>query len=347
VSTRGKVLAGILAVIVLAVGGFIGYRLLTRDPGESIFAGVPIIGSDPPPECPYTGEEARNDSRSERTAVAVKIENSDAARPQAGLEKADIVYEEEAEGGITRFMAVFQCQDVARIGPVRSARLVDVPLLQQHQQPVFAYSGASTPVLKEIGQTDVVDLNWVDAPDAYEEDPAREAPHQLFTSTRAQYGAARGRGGTPEPLFGYEEDLDRKGSRKANEVHLNFSSFADVFWSYDRRDNVYLRSHGTTPHTLENGDQVSATNLVVLLVRRVPTPFVDAVGNPVSNFDLVGSGRGFVIRDGRAISARWERGSPDEATTLLNRDGEEIALAPGRTWVTLFPTDAPAPPEIS
>jgi Protein of unknown function (DUF3048) N-terminal domain/Protein of unknown function (DUF3048) C-terminal domain len=342
VSTRAKVVAGVLAVVVLAAGGFIGYRLLTRDPGEAIFAGVPIIGEPAPPECPYTGEEARNENRAERPAIAVKVENHEAARPQAGLNKADIVYEIEVEGGITRFMALFQCQDVGRIGPVRSARPVDIPLLQELEQPLFAYAGGITSIKNRIASLDVVDLNYIDAADAYEQDFAREAPHQFFTSTRALYEAADGKGGTPEPLFTYDEDLDRRGTRKGTDIHLPFSPFADVSWSYDKQDEMYLRSHGTTPHTLEDGDQVAATNVVVMLVRRISTGRTDPAGNPVPNYDIIGSGKAFVMRNGRAISGRWERGSPGDITTFVDRQGEEIALAPGRTWVELYPTDAPA-----
>ena len=166
-TTRGKVVSGVLAVVVFGAGAFIGYRLLTRDPGESLFAGVPIIGEPAPPQCPYTGEEARNEPRSERPAIAVKIENSPDARPQAGLDRADLVYEVEAEGGITRFMAIFQCQDVKRMGPVRSARPVDVPLLQQLQEPLFAYAGGVESLTSKIAKLDLVDLIYVDAADAY------------------------------------------------------------------------------------------------------------------------------------------------------------------------------------
>jgi hypothetical protein len=333
------VVAGVLAVVVVGVGAFIGYRILTKDPGEALFAGVPIIGQPAPPQCAYTGEEARNEPRSLRPPIAVKIENSPDARPQAGLDRADLVYEVEAEGGITRFMAVFQCQDVKRIGPVRSARPVDIPLLKQFQDPLFAYAGASSAVQKMVTAVDIVDLNYVDAADAYVQDPARVAPHQFFTSTRALYGAAGKKGGTPEPLFAYAEDLDPKGTGKAEEIHLDFSPVADVFWSYDRRDDVYLRSHGTIPHTLENGAQVSATNLVVMLVKRLSTGLVDSAGNPVPNYQVVGSGKALVFRGGRVISGRWERDSAGDIATFVDRDGDEVALAPGRTWVTLFPTD--------
>jgi Protein of unknown function (DUF3048) C-terminal domain/Protein of unknown function (DUF3048) N-terminal domain len=239
-------------------------------------------------------------------------------------------------------MALFQCQDVGRIGPVRSARPVDIPLLQQLGQPLFAYAGGITSIKNRIASLDVVDLNYIDAVDAYEQDFAREAPHQFFTSTRALYEAADGKGGTPEPLFTYDEDLDRRGTRKGTDIHLPFSPFADVSWSYDKQDEMYLRSHGTTPHTLEDGDQVAATNVVVMLVRRISTGRTDPAGNPVPSYDIIGSGKAFVMRNGRAISGRWERGSPGDITTFVDRQGEEIALAPGRTWVELYPTDAPA-----
>jgi hypothetical protein len=341
------VVAGVLAVVVLGVGAFVGYRLLTKDPGEGFVEALGIPGISADPTCPYTGDVARNDSRVERPAIAVKVENVDVARPQAGLDGADLVFEVEAEGGITRFMVVFQCQDVGRIGPVRSARPVDVPLLLQLNEPLFAYAGGVAGLKERIAALGVVDLNYIDALEAYTEDPNRVAPHQFFTSTRALYEAADGQGGTPEPLFEYQDELDRQGTKRARQVHLNFSPSADVFWSYDRQDEVYLRSHGTTPHTLENGVQVSASNLVVMLVKRLPTNITDPAGNPVPNFDVVGHGKAFVFRDGRVVSGRWERKGKDDTTHLVDKDGDEIALAPGRTWVTLFPTDAAGPVEFS
>ena len=341
---RSKWTASVLTVIVLAVGGYIGFQLLTKEPGESFAQAItPGFVQPDPVLCPLTGEEAPSDDVAERPTIAVKVENSPESRPQAGLNEADIVYEVEAEGGITRYMALFQCQDAERIGPVRSARPVDVPLVVQFNQPLFGYAGGSGPVKARIAASDVVDLNYIDAANAYTEDPARVAPHQFFTSTRALYGAAGNKGGTPEALFEYEEDLDRQGTERAKTVHLNFSPVADVFWTYKRQDNTYVRAHGTEPHTVEDGDQVATTNVVVMMVRPLPTNFVDPAGNPVPNYDVIGSGEAFVFRNGRAISGEWQRDSKGAVTAFVDEDGEEIPLAPGRTWVTLFPTDAEAP----
>jgi hypothetical protein len=345
-TTRGKWIAGVLAFVVLAVGGFVGFKLLTRDEGEGLLEALDIPGiSRPDPIlCPLTGEEAPNEALASRPAIAVKVENSPDARPQAGLNEADIVYEVEAEGGITRYMVLFQCQDADRIGPVRSARPVDLPLLLQFDHPLFAYAGGVAGLKARIAESGVVDLNYIDAADAYTEDPARVAPHQFFTSTGALYDAAGNRGGEPEPLFTYEEELDRQGTDKAKTVHLDFSPEADVFWTYRRQDDVYVRAHGTEPHTVEDGEQVSSTNVVVMMVKPLPTNIIDPAGNPVPNYDIVGSGKAFVFRNGRAIPGTWERDSKGAITTFVDRDGEQIPLAPGRTWVTLFPTDAEAPP---
>jgi Protein of unknown function (DUF3048) N-terminal domain/Protein of unknown function (DUF3048) C-terminal domain len=344
VSTRGRWLTVALAVIVLAVGGYIGFQLLTKEPGESLAQAIVPDFVDPGPTlCPHSGLEAPDDARATRPAIAVKVENAPDSRPQAGLGEADVVYEVEAEGGITRFMVVFQCQDADRIGPVRSARPVDQDLLRQLNEPIFGYAGGVDSVTEGIVPL-VVDLNYIDAADAYTEDPARVAPHQFFTSTEALYGDAGKKGGEPEPIFTFEDELDRDGTKKAKTIHTNFSPVADVFWTFKRQDNAYVRAHGTEPHTLEDGSQVSATNVVVMMVKRLPTNLTDPAGNPVPNYEIVGSGKAFVFRGGRAIVGRWERNGRNDITTFLGPDGEEIALAPGRTWVTLFPTDADEPP---
>jgi hypothetical protein len=91
------------------------------------------------------------------------------------------------------------------------------------------------------------------------------------------------------------------------------------------------------PHTLEGGDQVSATNVVIQVVEVTDSWIVDAAGNPSPEVELTGSGKAFVLRDGRVIVGRWERRTLDEVTTFVTKDGDEITLAPGRTWVQLLP----------
>jgi Protein of unknown function (DUF3048) N-terminal domain len=141
----------------------------------------------PVPLCPLTHTPAPNGQVPQRAALAVKVENLPQARPQYGLDAADIVFEEPVEGGITRFIAVYQCQTADRIEPVRSARFVDPDILQPLGKILFAYSGAITPVVDEIDSPTSLlqDVSDNKAPEAYSVDFARVAPHNLQTSTSA------------------------------------------------------------------------------------------------------------------------------------------------------------------
>jgi hypothetical protein len=344
-STRGKTLVSIVSVVVLAGAAFVGFRLLTKGEGEPIIPGVPIL--DQPTLCPLTGEEAPSDAAAEQPALAIKVENLDAARPQAGLLEADLIWEEEAEGGITRFIAVYQCQTAARVGPVRSARPVDAPLLEQLGEPLFGYAGGAGPVKEQLADASIIDLNYIDAAQAYTRDESRSAPHDLYTSTRALRKAARNRGEAPEAQFIYQEDApERRGTRPGREIVADWSIATDVVWRYRGSDGLYRRFHGEEPHLMEDGSQVAADNVVVMMVERTRTGLVDPAGNPVPSFEVVGRGDAIVFRDGRAIRGRWERPDEGDLTQLVDRDGEDIALKPGTTWIMLYPTDAEAPLEF-
>jgi Protein of unknown function (DUF3048) N-terminal domain/Protein of unknown function (DUF3048) C-terminal domain len=332
-------------VIVLAGAAFVGFRLLTKEEGEPIIPGVPILGEEP--TCPLTGEEAPSERAHQRPALAIKVENIDEARPQSGLMEADIIWEEEAEGGITRFIAVYQCQEASRVGPVRSARPVDPPILMLFRIPLFGYAGGVASVERQIAEAGVVDLNYIDAAEAYTRDPNRSAPHDLYTTTAALRREAKGRGQTPEALFTYEEEPpERKGTKPGREIVVDWSVATDVVWRYRSSDGLYRRFHGEEAHVLEDGNQVAVDNVVAMMVERQETRIVDPAGNPVPNFDVVGEGDVIVFRDGRAIRGSWERPGEEEPLRFVDRQGDEIPLKPGATWIMLYPTDAEAPLEF-
>jgi hypothetical protein len=335
-TTKTKALLSSLGAVVLVAGAVVGYLMFI---GET--DGIPFLGGDRGPvTCPLTGERAANENLAGRTAVGVKIENIAEARPQAGLNQADIVYEEPVEGGITRFIAVFHCENAERLGPIRSARLADPVVLMQYGEVAFAYSGAVQQVIDAVGRTDIQDISHDRAPQIYEEDPTRSAPHHLYSSTRTLLGAAEAKRSPPDPVFEYEEEPPaQQGSQRAREVHLDFSPAADVYWDYRAQRRVYLRRHGETPHTLEDGQQVAADNIVVMVVELRETGIVDAAGTPSPDVEVVGSGPAYVIRDGRVVRGTWERDGRNDVTRLLNRQGDTIPLSPGRTWVELFPSD--------
>jgi hypothetical protein len=336
-TTRGKTLIGVAVVVVLLAAAALGYFLFTGGGGP--LGGV-FGGGGRPKICPLTGlEPAGGRTVPERPALAVKIENISVSRPQIGLEAADIVYEEPVEGGITRFVVMFQCGDAGRLGPVRSARIVDRDILLQFGRPLFGYSGGVPQVKQAIRAAGIRDVNIDEAPNAYDLDPSREAPHNLYTTTRALYRAGRGGRQLPEPVFTYDEDTPTEGARRAREVHVDFSPESDVFWRYRRGQGRYLRFHGDEAHTLEDGTQVSATNVVVQVVQVRLTDVVDPAGNPIPEVSVIGRGPAFVFRNGRLIQGQWIREDRDDFTQLVDRQGNDIALAPGTTWVELFPRE--------
>ena len=160
---------------------------------------------DRPDPCPLTGRVRAGEDPPERPALTVKVENTRDAYPLAGLERADVIYEEPVEGGLTRFAALFQCRDAGRVGPVRSARTTDPKiLLPLADEPLLAFSGAHPKVTAALEDAGVVQLTETSANAAYERDDARSAPHNLFASTKALYRVAEQTGADislPNALF--------------------------------------------------------------------------------------------------------------------------------------------------
>jgi hypothetical protein len=336
------VIAGV-ATVALVLGGAVAYFALFPDQAPAFvrttLASVGIVEPAPAdrPTCPLTGEVAPRAGVPDRPALAIKVENSPESRPQAALNEADIVVEEPVEGGYTRFIVIYQCDHSGRVGPVRSARTTDPKYLQQLGPVVFGYAGGVHAVTAEIAPAGLVDANYVDEAQAYTRDESRSAPHNLYTKTNALWKAARSDAGPPAPLFVYADAWEGRAKRVGG-VHLPFSSASDVRWVWSRSERAWMRSHGESPHVLEDGEQVSAGNVVIQVVTVTESDIIDAAGNPSPEVELTGSGRAYVLRDGRLIVGRWERDSLSDVTRFVAKDGTEITLAPGRTWVELLPS---------
>ncbi|MFN2544960.1 MAG: DUF3048 domain-containing protein [Actinomycetota bacterium] len=338
---RGKIIAGAggLAVGIVALSSILA--LAGKD--VQMLNKVPHFGNGappPPPTCPLTGGDVKEVPA--RPALGIKVENIPEARPQAGLNKADIVYEEPVEGGITRFIVIYQCQDSDRVGPVRSARLTDANVLSQYGHPVFGYAGGVPSVEHAVDAAGVKDENYDIAVSAYTRDENRSEPHNLYTTTEALWKAAR-LFKAPDPVFEYGDLPEHV--KKAGFAHIDFSGVSDVYWRWDVDSQTWLRYHGTDAHLLEGDVQVSAKNVVVQIVKTQLTGTVDAAGNPSPEAITVGGGKAYVFRGGKVIIGTWVRQSPENVTEFRTKSGDVIPLAPGRTWVELYPEDRP-PVEI-
>ena len=291
--------------------------------------------------CPLTGERAPGGRVPPRAALAVKVENLPQARPQYGLNQADIVFEEPVEGGITRFIAVFQCHTSARIEPVRSARLVDAQILEPMGRILFAYSGAIQPVINEVdAKTSLLDdVGGYQAPNAFWRDPDRYEPHNLETSTAVLYAAAASLHYPEKPpvaIFSYGRPSP--GGTPASVVNIH-DPLDVTTWTWHRDTGVYYRSYSDTgPATLGDGGQITASNVIVMLVHEYPTKYTeDITGAHENELTLKGSGPAWVFRDGAQFYGRWERPLLDHPTVFVETDGTRIKLTPGNTWEELVP----------
>lgn len=298
------------------------------------------------PVCPLTGAPPPSGKVPDRPALAVKVENLPAARPQWGLDKADIVFEEPVEGGITRFIAVYQCQDAARIEPVRSGRFVDVQILQPLGKVLFAYSGAIQPVIDAIDSPGSLleDVGADRAGGAYTRDNTRLEPHNLETSTAALYSAGATFGFPlidPPPAY-FDYGRAPLGGSPARAVHLSFSNLDETTWTWGVRSRRWFRSYSDTGKAIQGDDvQISAANVVVLRVNEYPTPYIeDDTGAHENELTLTGTGQAYIFRAGFVLKGMWERPSLSQPATFVEADGAKMTLTPGNTWEELLPTTA-------
>lgn len=180
---RGKLAAAIGTVTVLAVLA-VGFFVVFPDEAPAFIRTTMSkvgLADAAPPTCPLTGRAAPHDVVPDRPALAIKVENAPEARPQTGLNDADIVFEEPVEGGYTRFIAVYQCAESPRVGPVRSGRMTDPDVLVQFGRPALGYAGGVKAVKDSIAKAGLIDVNYIVAARAYTRDEARVAPHNLYT----------------------------------------------------------------------------------------------------------------------------------------------------------------------
>ncbi len=291
--------------------------------------------------CPLTGAPAPGGRPPDRPAVAVKIGNNPAARPQSGISRADIVFEVPIEGAITRFIAVFQCRGASRVGPVRSTRWVDVQLLEQLGHPIFGFAGGINPDRALVASSPLFDADFFRHYDLYHRNPSQLAPNNLYVATSSLWRLDSSK--TPPPaLFHYSVNAPT-GSAVSTvaSAALTYSSILEVTWQWDPSLNRWLRFYGSTPAYGASGTQMSAANVVIERVTTTPGPYVeDAEGDHGIHSITVGQGSATVLRNGQAITGYWERSSIHQVIRLVTASGHTIDLAPGNTWVELVPTYA-------
>jgi hypothetical protein len=340
---RGRMAVTISAVLTLLVAVVVGFVLSgSKNPVTSAINRLTGNSTTPPAPCPLTGLAPRGGKAvPQRPVLAIKVENTSEAYPLAGLDRADVVYEELVEGGITRFMAVYQCSDSTRVGPVRSARTTDPGLLVQYgAHPLLAYSGGQRAVVDLVNKSGTIGLTETSAAGALRRDTARVAPHNLFGNTRSLYAAAKRSSkneGAPDPLFTFGTQMQR--GKTVRGAQIGFSSGSTAAWSWS--GGRWVRLHDGAPMKLDDGAPIEADNVLIQQVVVAPGKLVDVLGNPSPDVTLTGSGKAWLLRDGKVVTGRWQRDTLDDPTVIRTRAGDTFVLKPGQTWVELAPKGMP------
>ena len=308
-----------------------------------------LLDTTPLPDnvSPFTGLTVADPALLQRMPAAIKISNSPIARPQSGLSKADVVIEHLAEGGITRFTAIYHSQNAERIGSIRSARLIDleIPVLFD---AYLVYSGASGEVTRLIDASDFYDRTVSDErkdPAFYRLDiPGRAYEHTLFTDSELlqEYAADKGWIMPPRHRGWQWSERPAGPSQPARSLSIPYSAaYCDVDYAYDASAGLYKRSVLHEPHIDDlTGEQLAAANVVVLYVNHVPTLIVeDMLGSKSLEIQLWGQGRLQLFRDGVVQEGSWLRPQRDDPLLFLDSAGKPLPLKRGAVWIEIVPLD--------
>ena len=279
---------------------------------------------------PLTGMPATDPAKAARVAVAVKIDNNSAARPQAGIDKADVVYEEFTEG-ITRFIVVFQSGDAGMVGPVRSVRPADPNVVKPLGGPLV-FSGGSPAVLALAKASGIRAITENDT-DTLKRRNDRSAPHNLYTNTDLLFRKA-GAGSPPPslgPFLAKGQTYAPAGVAPATRLSLAPAPSVTAAYQWDPASGTWKRSTDGRPHMLEGGTQIAPTNVIVQY-----TPYSLFLADKKVRYpEVVGSGDALVFSAGTVVKAKWAKTAVGAVTTFVDTAGSPIRLAPGQTWIHL------------
>jgi hypothetical protein len=269
--------------------------------------------------------------------LAVKIDDTNAAHPQIGLEDAEIVYIEQVEGGLTRLAAIFSTVIPQRVGPVRSARISDIDILSQFGRVAFAYSGAQRKLLPVISAANLQDLGAQrQSPTIYTTDPNRNQPYamvlradllmQKISDNDLQVDSAKSVGF----VFGELQE----GGTPTQKVEVTWPA-ARYSAEWSDTEFRWLLSHNNNVNLAESGFVLGPTTFVIQMVKISPSEYGDKFGGVTPLSETIGTGKAYVLRNGERFVTTWNRPTADSGTTFSFSDGAVMNFDPGQVWVAL------------
>lgn len=321
------------------IGGCIAAALIVLGAG-GVYALSHMFKTEPDPQVIFKEEKNTEPSKltgvevskktNRRTVTAVMIENSPDARPQAGLYDAGIVFEAIAEGGITRFCALFQEAQPGYIGPVRSVRPYYIDLFMPFRASIV-HAGGSAEGLAKVARLKARDIDHGANAEAFQRVADRYAPHNLYTSMKALDAVNKRRKYKAAPF----ESLLRKPDRpsdKPDATSIDFFLSGDLYnahFSYDKKSNSYKRSQAGLPHRDHKSGKTISPKVVIALVMHYSQNGIYSV------YKTSGKGTAFIFQDGTVEKATWKKSGTKDQFEFVKKDGTKVRLNAGQTWITL------------
>jgi hypothetical protein len=271
-------------------------------------------------------------SVNQRTVTGVMVENSTDARPQSGLTQAGVVFEAIAEGGITRFLALYQDTLPDNIGPIRSARPYYVQWALGFDAG-YAHVGGSPEALQDIKDWNARDLDQFYNGGSYHRISERPAPHNVYTGIPTLNQLEVSKGYVTSKYSGFVRKAKEEPSKQPNAktVDLTLSGpIYNVHYDYNPTTNSYNRSEGGAPHTdADSGAQITPKVVVALVM-----PYALESDGYHSDYGTIGSGTVYVFQDGVVTQGQWTKSAATSQFTFTDANGKPIKLNPGQTWLS-------------
>jgi len=276
-------------------------------------------------------------SVNQRPITAVMIENTPYARPQSGLSQANVVIEALTEGGITRFMALYQSNLPSYLGPVRSLRPYFLDWAMGFNAPI-AHVGGSPQALSEVNSLHARNLDYLLYPSYYERIASRPAPHNVYTSLSNLLKLEALKGYTSSDFKGWPRQAADPSS-KPTVTNINFDmsySTYNVNYQYDQQTNSYNRSEGGAPQIGANSNKQISPQVVIGMVVPWSQGSLDTSDAYYSVYQDIGSGQVYVFQNGQLTTGKWYKPSIKAPLSFTTDQGKPLKLNPGQTWITVI-----------
>ena len=305
---------------------------------------TPVVSATPEVMTPEL--EYYNKMQTDSRPIAVMIDNdSDKARPQLGLESADVVYEIIVEGGATRFMALFKGNDLEKVGPIRSSRHYFLDYALEHDA-IYTHAGWSPKASKDISSFGVNNINGILGTDGkifWRDKTYDKTWHNLYTGldkvhemavSTKQYSDKT----DVKHLEYYKEDTELGTETLVNKIKLPYSAKYSVNYEYDPESKMYKRFVNSKEHMSQTGDCIKVKNIIVYKVENVALN--DGENKGRQDLKNVGSGTGYYITNGKVVDINWSKSSRTAKTVYTLADGTNLTVNPGNTYIQILPMNS-------